>query len=130
MADFRSERSASPEGEGRARNALEKSWDSFYSANKGINKPLMSAFPEVKTLLRGWVNSTMIDLFGFWMMWQLLGGFEGLQKNLGMSRSGIYRRVSQFRAVFGEHPDVFEFPGVTIDVEAFLRGMADKLPKS
>jgi len=59
-----------------------------------------------------------------------VGGFEGLQKNLGMSRSSIYRRVSQFRAAFGEHPDVFEFPGVTVDVEGFLRDMAEKKPGS
>ena len=117
---------SSPEGEGRARGALEKSWDAYYSANKSINKPLLAAFPELKTILRGWVNSTMLDLFGFWMVWHLVGGFEGLQKNLGMSRSSIYRRVSQFRAAFGEHPDVFQFPGVTIDVEGFLRDMAEK----
>lgn len=120
----------SPEGEGRARTALEKSWDTFHSANKSINKPLLAAFPELKTILRGWVNSTMFDLFGFWMAWHLVGGFEGLQKNLGMSRSSIYRRVSQFRAAFGEHPDVFEFPGVTVDVEGFLRDMAEKKPDS
>ena len=117
---------SSPEGEGRARGALEKSWDAYYLANKSINKPLLAAFPELKTILRGWVNSTMLDLFGFWMVWHLVGGFEGLQKNLGMSRSSIYRRVSQFRAAFGEHPDVFQFPGVTIDVEGFLRDMAEK----
>ena len=117
---------SSPEGEGRARGALEKSWDAYYLANKSINKPLLAAFPELKTILRGWVNSTMLDLFGFWMVWHLVGGFEGLQKNLGMSRSSSYLRVSQFRAAFGEHPDVFQFPGVTIDVEGFLRDMAEK----
>jgi hypothetical protein len=43
-----------------------------------------------------------------------------------MSRSTIYRRISAFRAVFGEHPDLFEFPGVKVDVEAFVRFYADR----
>ncbi|MFM9919149.1 hypothetical protein [Lacisediminihabitans sp. H27-G8] len=72
----------------------------------------------------------MFDLFGFWLLWRLVGGFEGLQQNLGMSRSSVYRRISQFRASFGEHPDVYEFPGVTVDVEAFLRGMGERQKKS
>jgi predicted DNA-binding transcriptional regulator AlpA len=59
-------------------------------------------------------------------VWRLFGGFEGLQANLGMSRSTIYRRISAFRAVFGEHPDLFEFPGVKVDVEAFVRFYADR----
>lgn len=124
MADFRAERMPSPEGEGRARSALEQAWDAYYSANKTVNKPLLAAFPSLKSMLRGYVNSTMFDLFGFWVMWRLVGGFEGMQTILGMSRSTIYRRISQFRAAFGEHPDVYEFPGVTVDVEAFVRGMA------
>jgi hypothetical protein len=124
MADFRSERSASPEGAGRARNALEKAWDAYHSANKAVNKPLFAAFPWVKRLFRGQTATAATDLFGFWLLWRLLGGFEGLQENLGMSRSTIYRKISAFRSVFGEHPDVYEFPGVTVDVEAFIEGLA------
>ena len=120
----------SPEGEGRARSALESAWDSYYEANRTVNKPLLSAFPGITKLFRGRINSTMFDLFGFWILWRLVGGFEGLQQNLGMSRSSVYRRISQFRASFGEHPDVFEFPGVTVDVEVFLRGMGERQQKS
>ena len=120
----------SPEGEGRARSALESAWDSYYEANRTVNKPLLSAFPGITKLVRGRINSTMFDLFGFWLLWRLVGGFEGLQQNLGMSRSSVYRRISQFRASFGEHPDVFELPGVTVDVEAFLRGMGERHQKS
>ncbi len=126
MADFRAERMPSPEGEGRARGALESAWDAYYSANRAVNRPLLSAFPGLKSLMRGYVNSAMFDLFGFWVLWRLVGGFEGMQENLGMSRSSVYRRISQFRATFGEHPDVYEFPGVTVDVEAFVRGMAER----
>ena len=124
MADFRSDRSPSPEGEGRAKHALEDAWDAYHSANKAINKPLFAAFPWIKKALRGQAASAAMDLFGFWLLWRLLGGFEGLQQNLGMSRSTIYRRISAFRAVFGEHPDVYEFPGVSVDVEAFIAGLA------
>jgi hypothetical protein len=35
-----------------------------------------------------------------------------------MSRSSIYRRIKLFRRVFGMHPDDYEFPGVTIDLDA------------
>jgi hypothetical protein len=130
VADFRAERMPSPEGEGIARTSLEKAWDGYHAANKAINKPLNAALPGLKTLLRGWATSTMFDLFGFWLMWHLLGGFEGLQKALGMSRSSVYRRISQFRAAFGEHPDVYTFPGVTIDVDAFVRDLAERGEKS
>lgn len=56
---------------------------------------------------------------GFWLIWHLEGGFDGLQR-LGMSRSAIYRRVASFRRVFGAYPDEFRFPGVTIDLPAYL----------
>jgi hypothetical protein len=63
------------------------------------------------------------ELVGFWLMWHLEGGFEGLQR-LGMSRSAIYRRVSAFRRMFGAHPDEFTLPGVSLDVETYLAGRA------
>lgn len=37
-----------------------------------------------------------------------------------MSRSSIYRRIPTFRRMFGEHPDVYRFPGVSINVEEYL----------
>jgi len=119
VADFRSDRMASPEGEGKARDALEKAWDAYHATNKAINKPLQAAFPGIKSLMRGWVGSTTVDLFGFWLTWRLVGGFEGMRQ-IGMSRSTIFRRISLFRAAFGVHPDVFEMPGVTVDVGEWL----------
>ena len=119
-----------PEGEGNARTSLEIAWDTYHAANKAVNKPLLAALPGLKSLTRGWATSTMFDLFGFWMMWHLFGGFEGLQSSLGMSRSSVYRRISQFRAAFGEHPDVYKFPGVTLDVDAFIRELAEREKKS
>lgn len=118
----------SPEGEGRAKHALEQVWDSYYSTNKAVNKSLFSALPWLKKALSGQPGSAAVDLFGFWLVWRLFGGFEGLQRHLGMSRSTIYRRISAFRAVFGEHPDVYEFAGVSIDVEAFALDLVKKFP--
>ena len=114
----------SPEGEGRAKDALERTWDSFYAANRAINKPIYAAFPGLKKLVRGQAASGVVDLVGFWLLWRLLGGFDGLQATLGMSRSTIYRRISQFRAVFGEHPDTYEFPGVSVDLAEFVEEFA------
>lgn len=130
MADFRAERMPSPEGEGRAKDSMEAAYDAYIKVNKSINMRLFGAFPELKTLLRGYTASRVVDLFGFWLLWRLMGGFEGMQQGLGISRSGMFRRISMFREVFGEHPDVYEFPGVTIDHEAFLRGMAKRTDRN
>ena len=130
MADFRSERMPSPEGEGKAKGALESGWDAFYATNKQVNKPLYAAMPWLKNLGRGYATSQVFDMFGFWLMWQLSGGFEGMQKGFGMSRSSLYRRIALFRAVFGEHPDVMEFPGITIDPVQFLTEMGKRQQKS
>lgn len=119
----------SPEGEGRAKEALESAYETYFKVNKAANKRLFGAFPELKTALRGYTSARMFDLFGFWVVWRLSGGFEGMQKSLGISRSGIFRRIAAFREVFGEHPDVYEFPGVTVDPAAFVVGMAEQQKK-
>ncbi|MGN7247225.1 hypothetical protein ACTHQ1_05785 [Janibacter anophelis] len=76
--------------------------------------------PWVAPLVRPMAEGATLDLIGFWVAWHTCGGFEGLQSQLGMSRSAIYRRVSLFRKVFGQHPDVFQFPGVRIDLDAVV----------
>lgn len=126
MSDFRSERMPSPEGEGRAKHALEQAWSGYYDANAKANKALYAALPFVKSMLRGYTSSNIFDLFGFWVTWRLVGGFDGMQQQFGMSRSSLYRRIALFRRVFGEHPDIFEFPGITVDPVAFAVGMAER----
>jgi len=96
----------SPEGRGRARAA----WEAYASR----------ARPVLSPLARKVVAPIVLDLLGFWLAWQLQGGFEGLEK-LGMSRAAIYRRIKAFREHFGAHPDEFEMPGVTIDVGEYRR---------
>ena len=126
MADFRSERMPSPEGEGRAKTAYESAYEVYLKTNTAINKRLFGAFPELREMLRGYTGARLVDLFGFWLMWQACGGFEGTQKALGISKSQMYRRIALFREVFGEHPDVCEFAGITVDSVEFLAGITER----
>lgn len=119
----------SPEGEGNAKSAYEAAYETYIKANKAANKRIFGAFPELRSILRGYASARLFDLFGFWLVWHMAGGFEGMQKSLGISRTGVFRRVAQFREVFGEHPDVYEFPGITIDAAAFNAGMAERQAK-
>lgn len=114
MTDFRSQRMPSPDGEGNARGGLRRAWDAYASGVRSGTDPWVA--PLVRPMARG----ATFDLLGFWLAWHICGGFEGLQSQLGMSRSAVYRRISVFRKVFGEHPDVFQFPGVSIDLEAVV----------
>lgn len=115
VTDFRSDRMESPEGRGVARRA----WEGYVA---GVGKVTT---PVLKPLVRKYAAGSIVDLVGFWAVWHLEGGFEGLQR-LGMSRASIYRRVKLFRIAFGEHPDTFEMPGITLDLEAFQAGWAEK----
>lgn len=117
MTDFRAQRMPSPEGNGNAAGRWRQAWDAdSRTVNRVAGPALMPAIEPLAVKIAGRVVE---DLVGFWLLWHLEGGFEGLQK-LGMSRSGIYRRVASFRKHFGAHPDEFAFPGVSIDVEAYL----------
>ena len=126
-ADFRGDRMPTAEGHGNARGRARQAWDAYA---RTVNRV---ADPVVRPLAQEHAASTVTDLVGFWLLWQLEGGFEGLL-NLGLSRASIYRRVSAFRKSFGVHPDDYEFPGVTVDVAAYLRGLerpeAPNTPKS
>lgn len=98
----------SVEGRGVAR----KAWEGY---QEGVGKAVETAFgPAIKSFSTG----TVADLMGFWLLWQMEGGFEGL-RGLGMSRASIFRKVSQFRKVTGTHPDEYQMPGVMLDREAY-----------
>lgn len=126
-SDFRGDRMPTAEGHGNARGRARQAWDAYSRTVHRVAEPM------VRPVAREYAASTVTDLVGFWLLWQLEGGFEGLQ-NLGLSRASIYRRVSAFRKSFGAHPDDFAFPGVTVDVEAYLRGIdrtaVEDTPKS
>jgi hypothetical protein len=105
------------EGKGRARRA----WDAY---ERGVRRASSPVVHPVAVYVSGRLAAAQIEeLVGFWILWQLQGGFDGLRR-MGMARSTIYKRISGFRAAFGEHPDVFELPGVTIDVSEYWAGAA------
>lgn len=103
----------SPEGRGLARSRWLQAWDAYSAAVRKVATP---AVEPVARLIAGRLTE---DLAGFWLLWHLEGGFEGLQR-MGMSRSAIYRRISLFRKVTGVHPDEYQLPGVQLDVHAYL----------
>lgn len=107
VPDFRADPSDSPEGKGHARRA----WDSYAAAVQRVAEPLVD---PVAGLVARRVTE---DLMGFWVMWHLCGGFEGLER-YGMHKSTIWRKVKKFRIATGHHPDEFKFVGVHVDREA------------
>jgi hypothetical protein len=113
VVDFRSDRMETPEGRGKALRA----WEAYAGAVSKVTAPAL------KPLVRKYAASSIVDLVGFWALWHLEGGFEGLQR-LGMSRASIYRRIKLFRVAFGAHPDEFEMPGIALDLVAFREGWA------
>ena len=118
MSEVRAKRSPSPDGQGIAKGRFERAWDAYEGAVRPFTDPIAKRLtPLLLPLARG----ATFDLLGFWVSWHMLGGYEGMQQHLGMSRSAVYRRITLFRKVFGEHPDVYRFQGITLDVEAFVR---------
>lgn len=119
--DFRSDRMESAEGKGIARRA----WEAYARTVRGapgyeayarsVNR---AAGPVTDPLVRRVAASTVVDLIGFWLVWHLDGGFEGLLA-LGWNRATIYRKISAFRRYTGQHPDEFEMPGVTFSVKQY-----------
>jgi hypothetical protein len=114
VTDFRSDRMESPEGKGIARRA----WDAYAGAVGKV------ASPVLKPAVHMYAAGSMVDLVGFWVVWHLEGGFEGLRA-MGMSRASIYRRIKLFRIAFDAHPDEFVMPGVTLDLAAHREGWAE-----
>jgi hypothetical protein len=110
MPDFRSQRMPTPDGLGVAKQRLQRAWAVYNAALKPLLTPLAEPI----------ARSATFDLIGFYFAWHMHGGFEGLQRDLGMSRSAIYRRVSLFRHTFKVHPDEYVMPGMGLDVAAYL----------
>ena len=111
--DYRSEKMESAEGKGIARRA----WDAYA---RSVNKRTV---PMLTPLARRIAATQVADLLGFWMLWHLHGGFEGLEE-LGMSRATIFRKVKRFRTIMKKHPDEFTLTGVRIDAAAYWKAAA------
>jgi hypothetical protein len=98
----------SPEGKGKARRA----WDAYAAAVRKASRPAVEPFARKAAV------PVMMDLAGFWLLWHVEGGFEGLMR-LGMSRASIYRRIRLFRKLMGVHPDEYEMPGVKLNLTKY-----------
>ncbi len=101
-----------PEGRGLARQA----WEAYVGVVRKRIYPHVAPFvePKVEPLSCQIVE----DLIGFWVMWHLYGGFEGLER-FGMHKSTIWRKVARFRRMTGQHPDEFEMPGIQVDPKEY-----------
>lgn len=77
--------------------------------------------PALRPFVQLYAAGSIVDLVGFWTVWHLEGGFEGLRA-MGMRRALIYRRVKFFRIAFGAHPEEFVMPGITLDIAAHREG--------
>ena len=100
MTDFRSDRMPSADGLGFARRA----WNAY---RKGVDKAFGPLASDIAA-------SKVDGLVGFWVLWHMYGGFDGLRE-LGFPRTTIFRKVAAFRRTFGYHPDVFVFDGVHVE---------------
>ncbi len=94
-----------------------RAWDAYAGAVGKVTTPALRPFVQM------YAAGSIVDLIGFWAIWHLEGGFEGLQR-MGMSRASIYRRIKLFRIAFGAHPDEFEMPGIKLDLVGFREGWA------
>lgn len=113
MSDFRSDPMPSIEGRGLAKQTWEKY---VQTSNKLLGPAVETVFGKA---IQSVSANTVSDMVGFWLLWHIYGGFEGMRK-LGMSRSSIFRKVATFRKLFGSHPDEFQFPGIHLDLEEFF----------
>ena len=102
----------SPEGLGKA----QKLWNAYVKAVDRHTPPFVRR--GAQELVKPVARQTVEDMVGFWVMWHLYGGFEGLQE-FGMHKSTIWRKVRMFRIMTGEHPDVYQMPGVSVDPAAY-----------
>lgn len=107
-----------PEGKGIAK----KAWKAYVKAVDRTTPPFDKS--ALYTALEPMGSQVVEDLIGFWVMWHLYGGFEGLQE-FGIHKSTIWRKVARFRRITGSHPDVFVMPGISIDPNAYWAS-ADK----
>lgn len=114
--DFRGKKMPSREGLGLA-------WGRYKDAVNRLSAA--GLLPGVTQAAEKTSREIVLARAGFWLVWQLEGGFDGMRR-LGMSEASIYRKVKAFRETFGAHPDEYVFPGVTVDVEAYLRATSSQ----
>ena len=134
--DFRTDKSDSVEGSGRAAGR----WHAYHGALD--EEVLAEAFPmqaidteDYPDLVRDDIAEDAMEqseLIGFWVAWHMAGGFAALEEG-GWHRATIFRKVRRFRARYGAHPDDYTFPWIQLDLESawtagIERRIADRRP--
>jgi hypothetical protein len=104
------------------RNLARHAWEAY---SRGVNAALL---PLMGPALKRYSVNKVVDLLGFWVAWQMHGGFDGL-RSLGMSERTIYRQIAFFRTAYGQHPDTFEFPGLVLDRQAYFAAGYKRPPR-
>ena len=116
--DFRTDKSDSVEGAGRA---TAPRWYAYprHPRRRRAGGGLPDAGPRARrtripTSLRDDIAEDAMEqseLIGFWVAWHMAGGFAALEEG-GWRRATIFRKVRRFRARYGAHPDDYSFsPG-------------------
>jgi hypothetical protein len=110
--DYRSEKSESVEGQGRAHGR----WEAYLNTMEPsvVDAAFMGRHNAIGP---GWAKETS-ELVGFWVAWHIASGFEALE-TAGWNRATIFRKIRRFRAVFGSHPDEYQFPWLSIDTRRY-----------
>ncbi|HET9689597.1 MAG TPA: hypothetical protein VFP61_00480 [Acidimicrobiales bacterium] len=115
--DYRTQRSPSPEGSGRARSA----WKTFHfetaldlTEQAGATTTSDDLPGDIVDDVRAAVIEES-ELLGFWIAWQRAGGFAGLER-AGWNRATIFRKVRRFRTAFSAHPDDYQPDWITLDL--------------
>ncbi len=131
--DFRSDKMSSLEGYGRARarwqafqdSLPETVWEDIYEARVEAgwivpgNPPDdgdRDDIPDEAIEEMGRRSLEESELLGFWIAWQVAGGFANLQE-AGWHRATIHRKIRRFRARYDQHPDEFTPGWLTLDLE-------------
>ena len=120
LADYRTQRSASPEGSGRARAA----WEQFhFDEARELTEQAGTAARRTQNVpddVLDDVRAAVIEeseLLGFWLAWWRAGGFAGLEV-AGWNRATIFRKLRRFRSTFGVHPDDYQPDWISLDLPA------------
>lgn len=123
--DFRAEKMDSLEGKGLAAERREAWFENLdlddlawaYGHKDGYEELDEDPDPEetirYEAVKAKWALERA-DLIGFWVAWHAAGGFRALERG-GWNRATIFRKVRRFRAVFGQHPDEYQFDWIRLD---------------
>lgn len=129
LTDYRTQRSASPEGSGHARAA----WEDFHLVlARDLTEEAFAAGGVTPAELADEAREDLLDavieeseLLGFWLAWWRAGGFAGLEM-AGWNRATIFRKVRRFRSTFGAHPDDYRPDWVRLDLAKVWRSALER----